>query len=49
MTDLVHPKNLENCPADPAEEYRDNCGFGLLAHLHHQPSHQSRSRVRGPG
>jgi glutamate synthase (NADPH/NADH) large chain len=40
MTDLVHPKNLENCPADPAEEYRDNCGFGLLAHLHHQPSHQ---------
>ena len=23
-----------------AEQFRDNCGFGLLAHIHNQPSHQ---------
>lgn len=25
---------------NPAEDYRDNCGFGLLAHLRAEPSHQ---------
>ncbi len=25
---------------NPAEDYRDNCGFGLLASLRNQPSHQ---------
>ena len=25
---------------NPAHEFRDNCGFGLLAQIHNQPSHQ---------
>jgi glutamate synthase (NADPH/NADH) large chain len=25
---------------NPAEDYRDNCGFGMLANLRNQPSHQ---------
>jgi glutamate synthase (NADPH/NADH) large chain len=23
-----------------AHQFKDNCGFGLLAHIHNQPSHQ---------
>ncbi|PLY03986.1 MAG: glutamate synthase large subunit [Desulfuromonas sp.] len=25
---------------NPAEDFRDNCGFGLLASMHNEPSHQ---------
>jgi len=39
MIPFAHP-SLQETPPNPAEDYRDSCGFGLLANLRKEASHQ---------